>query len=1084
MTKYISIVFLFTLLVSCSKKETLFVQLDAKKTAIEFSNDLTPNEDLNILDYLYFYNGGGVAVGDINNDNLPDVYFTGNQKKNKLYLNKGNLQFEDISEKAGVAGNSDWNTGTVMADVNGDGFLDIYVCAVVGINGLDGHNELFINNGDGTFSERAAQYGLDLDNYSSSAVFFDYDLDGDLDMYLLNHAVHTEESYGKAEIRNKRRYESGDKLFKNEQNKFIDVSVEAGIFGGINSYGLGISVSDFNQDGYPDIYVSNDFHEDDYYYLNNGDGTFSEQLKKHFGHISRFSMGNDAADINHDGFPDILSLDMLPEEEVPLKRSAGDDNPTLLKTRTEQYGYHYQFTRNMLQLNQDGEFFTETALISGVAASDWSWGALFGDFNLDGEQDIFVANGIQKRPNDLDFVNFTSNEQIRKKITTTKLIDNESLKLMPTGAINNYMFKGTNSLRFDNMVGNWISKDTIISNGSAFTDLDNDGDLDIITNNLNRVATIYENTNAEGNYLKIKFKYTSRNKTAIGAKVFSYSEGILQYKELFTVRGFQSSSEPIIHFGYHENKNIDSLLIVWPDRTYQKMTDVSLNQTLIVSPNTNRKNFDFSKLHNKKKPLFKKVSSENLGIDYKHIENRYIDFNRQKLIPYQISDRGPAIAVGDINGDQKEDIFFGGSRFQAATVYLQKDSLFSLQTTKTIANDSISEDITATIADFNTDGKNDIFVVSGGGEFFGKAKALIDRQYTQNDSSFVKTILPSYFENGSIVVENDYDNDGDIDLFIGGGSVSYNFGKIPNSYLLKNENGSFSIDSNKEIQNIGMVTDAIWSDFNDDGDSDLIVVGEWMQPSFFKNTNGILKNVTSLISKEQLKGLWQSILPFDIDKDGDLDYLIGNWGLNTKLKASKEFPMKMYYSDFDKNSRTETIIATEKNGKYYSIFNLDELSSQMVSLKKKFPNYVSFAGKTIEEILDQEQLKNAELLEVHELASGYLKNENGTFTFVPFKDQLQIAPLTSFLKFDFDSDGQDEVLTAGNYFGVTPYHSRFDSFPGALIKDENTIVLGHKLGLNFTQKAIRHLNTITINSKTYILATINNKNLEVYEIEQ
>jgi len=1085
MTKYISIIFLFLILISCSKKDNLFVALETKQTAVDFSNDLTPNKYVNILDYLYFYNGGGVAIGDINNDDLPDIYFTANQKKNKLYLNKGNLQFEDVTETAGVSGTSDWNTGTVMADVNGDGLLDIYVCAVVGINGLDGHNELFINNGDGTFSEKAAQYELDLDNYSSSAVFFDYDLDGDLDMYLLNHAVHSEESYGKAEIRIKRKYESGDKLFRNDQNRFIDVSEEAGIFGGINGYGLGISVSDFNQDGYPDIYVSNDFHEDDYYYLNNGNGTFSEQLKQHFGHISRFSMGNDAVDINHDGFPDILSLDMLPEEEIPLKRSAGDDTPILLKIRTQQYGYHYQFTRNMLQINQNGEFFTEQALLSGIAASDWSWGALFADFNLDGEQDIFIANGIYKRPNDLDFINFTSNDEIRKKINTTTLIDGESLKLMPSGAINNNIYKGNTNLHFDNMSGDWIPKDTIISNGSAYADLDNDGDLDLITNNLNRTASIYENkTKEKGSFLKIKFKYINKNPIGLGTKVFSYRDGVLQYKELFTVRGFQSSSEPLIYLGYKGKSSLDSLLIVWPDNTYQKLTDVSLNQKLEISPSGNRTSFDYSRLRTVKNKLFNKIDAKKIGIDYKHTENRYIDFNRQKLIPYQISDRGPAIAVGDLNHDGKEDIFLGGSRFYSAKVYLQQDSIFQYQPNKIISKDSISEDITATIADFNIDGKNDLFIVSGGGEFRNKAKPLLDRYYIANDSSLIKTEIPEYFENGSVVATDDYDSDGDIDMFIGGAAVSYNFGKTPNSYLLKNDKGNFSIDVNDEIQNVGMVTDAIWSDFDLDGDNDLIVVGEWMSPTFFENDQGILKNTTTSLLKEKLNGLWQRIQPFDIDNDGDLDYLIGNWGLNTKLTASKKYPVKMYYDDFDKNLLTETIVATEKKGKYYPILGLDELSSQMVYLKKKFPSYASFAGKTLEEIIDKEQLKNATLLEVHELASGYLKNDNGSFIFIPFNDDLQIAPLTAFLKYDFDNDGKEEVLVGGNYFGVTPYHSRFDSFSGALIKDETNIIPGHKLGLNFTQKAVRHLNTITINNKTYILATINNKNLEVYEIEQ
>ena len=1084
MNKYLFIGFLI-LLGSCSQNERLFNELSAKKTNIEFNNKVVPNEDVNIIDYLYFYNGGGVAAGDINNDGLTDVYFVSNQGDNKLYLNKGNLKFEDITKKAGVAGKSDWNTGTIMADVNGDGFLDIYVCAVVGINGLNGYNELFINNGNGTFTEQAAAYGLDFDNYSSSCAFFDYDLDGDLDAYLLNHAVHSEESFGNAAIRNNRKYESGDKLLRNDNGKFTDVSEAAGIFGGVNGYGLGLSISDFNQDGYPDIYVGNDFHEDDYYYLNNGDGTFSESLKDFFGHTSRFSMGNDIADINHDGFPDIISLDMLPEDEIPLKRSEGDDNVTLLKMRTERLGYHFQYTRNMLHLNQKNGSYKEVALLSGVAASDWSWGAMFGDYNLDGEQDIFIANGIPKRPNDLDYIKFISNEEIGKKINTTKLIDQEALRLMPSGAVNNYMFKGNSNLHFDNMSGAWISKDTIISNGSAYADFDNDGDLDIVTNNLNSPVTFYENkASDQGHYLKIKLNYTKNNSSGIGTKVFAYKKGILQYKEQFTLKGFQSSSEAVIHFGYNENTPLDSLLVVWPDRTYQKTTNVTLNQTLTINPSENRKSFNYNRLKGSDKKLFSKVENTALGLDYSHIENRYIDFNRQKLIPYQISDRGPAIAIGDLNGDDKEDIFFGGSRFFKSKVFYQKDTLFQAIEYPSINADSISEDITAIINDLNQDGKNDLFVVSGGGEFFNKSVPLLDRYYTNSDTTLVKSDFPEYFENGSVVVANDYDNDGDIDLFVGGAAVSYDFGKIPNSYLLKNDKGVFNIQENIEIQQVGMVTDAIWNDFDADGDNDLIIIGEWMAPKFFQNTNGVLKDISNSLYKEELKGLWQRILPFDIDKDGDTDYLLGNWGLNTKLKASEKYPVKMFYSDFDENLLTETIVTTQKNGKYYPIQGLDELAGQMVFLRKKFPSYIEFAGKSIEEIMSKEQLEKAEVLEVTELASGYLKNERGSYSFVPFSDELQVAPITAFLKHDFDKDGSEEVLSGGNYFGVIPYHSRFDSFSGALIKDETTVILGHDVGIDFMQKAVRHLNIITLNNKKYILVTINNADLEIYAIEE
>ena len=1065
------------LFLNCGKKEgDLFSHPQPKKTGIDFKNEVVTTSELNILDYLYFYNGGGVAVGDINNDGLPDIFFSGNQVKNKLYLNKGDLNFEDITETAGVAGNSDWNTGVVIADVNGDGLLDIYVCAVVGLKGLNGFNELYINNGDSTFTESAAKFGLDFDSYSSNAAFFDYDLDGDLDMYLLNHAVHTEKSFGKADLRYERSYETGDKLLRNDGGKFIDVSEDAGIFGGINGYGLGLAIADFNVDGYPDIYVGNDFHEDDYYYLNNGDGTFTESLQTYFGHTSRFSMGNDVADINHDGLPDLISLDMLPEDEVPLKASEGDDNLQTQKMRIGEFGYHYQFTRNMLSINQPDGKFLETALLSGVAATDWSWSALFGDYDQDGHQDLFVSNGIPKRPNDLDFIKFVSSDEIAKKIDNTKLVDTKALDLMPTGNVGNYVFKGNGALGFEDLSNEWITNDTIMSGATAYGDFDNDGDLDLVTNNLNDVARLYINkTNQKTNFLKLKFEYEKGNVFGVGTKVYAYAGGRLQYKELQPTRGFQASSQPILHFGFGNLTNVDSLKIVWPNRQFQVLKDVATNQELTISQE-GTKPYDFQ--GPKKLNRLFKISSDSLGLDVVHTEDNYLHFNREKTIPYQISDRGPAFSIADLNNDGKEDIYMGGSKFYPNQILFQQDSTFVRDKIPALSKDSVQEIVTSVIADFNGDGRNDVILGAGGADFFGKSNALLDSYYASTGEGHSKIELPAYFENTSVIKEFDYDADGDLDVFIGHQSITSEFGKKPTSVLLKNSNGQFEIDTQPDFSKLGMVTDAVWSDFDNDGNTDLIVVGEWMQPSFFKNDGRSLKQIES----PELYGLWQSIAPFDIDNDGDSDYLLGNWGLNSKFRASKASPMLLYTGDIDKNGSSESVVAIEKDGDYYTIATLDDLAGQMVSLRKKFPNYTAFAGKSVDEIFDQKELDNTTQLQVNTLESGYLKNEGGRFSFVPLPESLQTAPIFDFELFDFDGDGKIEALAGGNYFGVKPYHGRFDSFPGALIKNINDVILGGLLGLDFTKKSIRHLKVMTLNGKSYLIAVFNDAPIEVYDI--
>jgi len=1081
MIKKLSIlVLVFWLIQSCKQEEgSLFKNPDPKETGVDFVNRIDESDELNILDYLYFYNGGGVAIGDLNNDGLPEIFFSGNQVKNRLYLNQGSLKFEDISESAGILGNSSWNSGAVMGDVNGDGLLDIYVCSVVGLNGFNGFNELYINNGDLTFTESAAKFGLDFESYSSTAAFLDYDLDGDLDMYLLNHAVHTQESFGKAELRNKRTYETGDKLLRNDGGTFTDVSEQAGIYGGVNGYGLSVAVSDFNQDGYPDIYVCNDFHEDDYYYLNNGDGTFAEKLKDYFGHTTRFSMGSDVADINHDGWPDILSLDMLPEDETVLKASDGDESLQILKMRVEQYGYHYQFTRNMLQVNQPGYKFVETALLSGIAATDWSWSSLFEDFDQDGHQDLFISNGIPKRPNNLDFIKFVSSDQIQKKINNTRLVDQEALNMMPGGKVHNYVFQGDGNIGFKDKSGDWIKKDSLISGATALGDLDNDGDLDLVVSNINEPAALYINqTNEKNNYLKIKFELPNANKLGIGTKVLSYLEGQVQYKELYTVRGLQSSSEALIHFGYGDAVAIDSLRIIWPDRTTQLLTNVKTNQLLTLRPEGSQ-NLDPAFFNPARNPLFSKTQ-DHLGIDFEHQENNYNDFNVTKLIPYQVTDRGPAVATGDLNGDGKVDIFLGGSAKVPSRIYMQQAGGFTEQEVELIKQDSIYEDVYALIEDFNGDGQNDLFVGTGGADLYQNPSVLLDNYYQGTSDGFEKSKLPDYFENASVIAPNDIDGDGDLDLFVAAHVDSKDFGKIPESYLLLNTGDGFEIQDNENILKLGMVTGATWMDFDGDKTDDLVVIGEWMPPRFFRNVNGRLEEAS--VTSDKLNGLWQALIPFDIDNDGDQDLLLGNWGANTKFKASADDPMRMHHLDFDNNGKKETVISIEKNGTYYPLANLDELIGQMNILRKKFPDYASFAGKKMDEVFEKKLLDSADLFEVHELRSGYLKNEQGEFEFEPFGWELQVSPINSFVAFDFDADQKEEILAAGNYFGVKPFHGRFDGFSGALIHDENTIQLGHEIGLDLSGKSARHLRVVILESKPYLLVVYNNDAAEVYEL--
>ncbi|MCH4822856.1 VCBS repeat-containing protein [Gramella lutea] len=1083
---YLSI---FVLLISCAedkteksekKQEQLFTRLKSNDTGIDFRNDLTETDSMNILEYLYYYNGGGVAIGDINNDGLQDLFFTSNQEENRLYLNQGNMKFQDISETAGITGNSDWNTGVTMADVNGDGNLDIYVLAVSGIKGLKGQNELFINQGDNTFIEAASEYGIGLEDYGTSTAFFDYDNDGDLDLYILNHAVHTDESFSPAEIRERRNAYSGDKLFRYENGKFTDVSEEAGIYGGPNAYGLGVATADLNNDGFTDIYVSNDFHEDDYLYMNNGDGTFSEEMKKKMTQVSRFSMGSDISDINHDGYQDILTVDMLPEDETALKASVGDEDINILNLRM-QYGYHRQFSRNMLQLNNQGKNFQEIALLSGIEATDWSWSPLFADYDMDGETDLFVSNGIVRRPNDLDYIRFISNSQINKNSNDSEFMDKESLNMMPEGKVNNYFFRGTKNLDFQDRSSSWILPEDSFSNGAAYGDLDNDGDLDLVTNNINSEAYVYMNSASnKNNYLRFQFHSDEKNTFGIGTKVYSYSNGELQYDQLFTSKGFQSSSEPFLHFGYGNKKLIDSIHVIWPEGTVQKLHDIETNQVLVLSPTENEINSSLKRSKYPNRQIFEKVDSIP-GFSFRHRENSYNDFDRQKLIPYRISDEMPVAATGDFNNDGLDDLFIGNSRGVSSEVYLQTAEGLKKSSFPFLEETRNSEVRGVEIADFNNDGKDDIFFVTGGGEFTGIFDVLKDSYWTEISGTWEKVSLPEYYSDAGVVVSADIDKDGDLDIFVGGRAVAGDYGKIPESFLLENIDGKFQLVVNDDLKNAGLITDAIWDDMNEDGFPELILVGEWMAPKIFENKNGRLE-LSEKLELNDLSGLWQSIEAFDIDGDGDQDYILGNWGDNSKFKASTQEPLRMYYGDIDGNGNSETILARNIDGQYYTFAGLDELSSQMNFLKKKFPNYKKFAGKNIQEIFGK-SLGKMEVREIQTTGSGYLRNDHGKLTFISFNKNLQFAPINSIFVWNDLIDIKPAAILGGNYFGVTPYHGAYGAFPGAVITPEMKILSGDLTGIDFTGKAVRSLIKIEIHKKKFLIGLLNDDEPIIYKYE-
>jgi enediyne biosynthesis protein E4 len=1082
---------------SCTqKKNTLFSSLPAKETGIDFINRVTDSDSSNILEYLYYYNGGGVAIADFNNDGLADIYFTSNQQSNKLYLNKGNCKFEDITDKAGVQGKGNWKTGVTIADVNADGLLDIYVCEVGKYKGFHGRNELFINKGNLTFIEQAKEYGLDAEGFNTQAVFFDYDHDGDLDMFLVNHSVHSTDTYVRSDARLVKNEVSGDKLFRNDGRHFTEVTQQANIYSSIVGYGLNVSVGDLNNDGWDDVYVTNDFHENDYYYVNQQNGTFKEMGAAAFGHQSRFSMGSDIADINNDGWLDIISLDMLPADEKVLKSSAGDD-PLEIFNYKLSYGYHYQYSRNCLQLNTGGgKKFSDIALYAGVAATDWSWSPLLADFDNDGIKDLFVSNGIVKRPNDLDYIKFSSSPDYSKALESKKISDGDVIKKLPDGKLHNYIFKGNDSLKFHDRSIDWGFEAPTWSNGAAYADLDNDGDLDIVTNNINEPAAVYRNNSSAqkgSHFLEVQLKGDAANKFAIGAKVLLKQKEALQFGYLNTTKGFESSSLQYVHFGIKADNLIDTLQVVWPNGKLQTLVNVKPDQrlTIFYQPDGRPTNTLLPTGNNIDRLFIDVTASVNLN--YKHQENNFNDFNVQPLIPHTVSAQGPKIAVADVDADGLDDFYVCGAKNQPGKLFIQTGTgKFSSVNENVFAADSSCEDVNAVFFDMDGDGDKDLYVVSGGNETEKDASNL-DRLYL-NDSKghFKKSVdLPLLFGNKSVAVASDMDRDGDEDLFVGGRVVAGRYGDIPTSYLLINDGkGRFSIAAETTapgLQHAGMVTDAAWTDVDKDGWPDLIIAGEWMPISVFKNQKGQLINTTAVYGLEHTKGLWTTLHIADINGDGADDILAGNFGNNSKLTASEKFPLELYVGDFDNNGDLDQLMAVEKEGKYYPFAGKEELESQLPSvIKKKYLGYASFAGQTMQNVF-AEKLDHAKKLTAEILSSVVLiNNKKKGFTITALPPQVQWSPVFAFYATDVNRDSMADIITAGNFYGVTPYEGRYDAGYGNVLLNQRSGFFKMPGGLQtglMLDGEVRDIKIIkTINGGSMIAFARNNNSIQFYKL--
>lgn len=1069
-------------------EDTLFQLQPSSQTGISFNNKVVDDGEFNVFNYRNFYNGGGVAIGDVNNDGKPDIFFTSNQGDCKLYINRGNWKFEDVTAKAGVKGYRRWHTGVTMVDINGDGWLDIYISNSGGLGNADRANELYINQKDGTFKEEAEKYGLADKGLSTQAIFFDFDHDGDLDCFVLNNSYRSIESFGYSpDLRNIRDPKNGDRLYRNDNGKFVDISAQAGIYGSEIGFGLGVTAGDLFNTGWDDMYISNDFFEHDYLYQNQHNGKFKEISDKAIGHMSYASMGSDMVDINNDGLLDIFTTDMLPEGDYRLKTTTKFDDYDVYNAKLKN-SYHHQFTTNCLQLNNGDGTFSEIASLAGINATDWSWGALSFDFNNDGWKDIFVSNGISRDLTNQDFLAYFSSQEVMDQIRHGGFQVKKLLDKMPKTPITSYGFVNQKDLQFKNETLPLGFANPGFSNGAAYGDLDGDGDLDLVVNNENGQAFIYRNMTSErthSHYLKVSLKGNGMNTFGIGAKVTIYTHGMQQLLEQMPTRGFESSSEPVLNFGLGAYKKVDSLVVTWPNMKMQVLRNIKVNTTLILKESDAQLPYVPGTV--KPKPYYNNVTAESFKGDIYHKENDYKDFDEQRLIPKMLSTEGPKLAVADVNGDGLQDFFMGGAAGDTAKLFIQQPNGTFVQSQQhAFIQDKNSEDIGALFFDADHDGDMDLVVVSGGNQEREGSLNLLARFY-ENDGkgNFTRKFngWPLVSINASCVRLNS--NNGD--LFIGGRSVPGAYGLIPSSKLLRNDgHGNFTdvtATLAPDLLKLGMVTDAQWVDIDGTGKNSLVVVGDWMPVTILKYVNGQLKKTGEIANSS---GWWNCLTVADINGDGKPDLIAGNNGLNSKIKADTDHPAKLYVSDFDNNGQVECIpVYYKTDGKAYP-FNLhDDIIKQLPYLKKKFYRYDSYAGKGIDEIFTSDELEKASVLTVQQTQTCVFYNKgNGEFLMKPLPMRAQFSPVFSILVTDINNDGIKDLFLGGNFYGVKPEVGRYDANYGVVFLGNKNHGFDYlpttKSGL-FVTGEVRDAAVISTKSSKEIIVARNNDALQLFK---